>query len=112
MQNGAQDSLATHNVGTQGEFPAEIASWLMHKYLNQVHFFQKLAPWMRNVLTLLDGQILMTRLGSSILPKMQECEIKICTVPVHGFPAPKLDCRLPKLGRMCCIPEKTAKRNA
>ena len=26
----------------------------MHKYLNQVHSFQKLASWMRNVLTLLD----------------------------------------------------------
>ena len=31
---------------------------------------------MRNVLTLLDGQILMTMLRSSLLPKMQECKMK------------------------------------
>ena len=85
MQNGTQDSLPTHNVGTEGEFPAEIASWLMRKYLNQVHSLQKLACWMRNVLTWLDWQILMMRLLSFILPKMEECEMKICTVPVHGF---------------------------
>ena len=74
--------------------------------------FPKIAFWMRNGLTLFDGQILMTRLLSFILPKMQECKMKIFTVPVHGFSAPKLDYRLPKLGRMCCIPEKTAKKNA
>ena len=28
-QNVTQDLLATHNVCTHGEFPAEIASWLM-----------------------------------------------------------------------------------
>ena len=112
MQNGTQDSLPTHNVGTEGEFPAEIASWLMRKYLNQVHSLQKLACWMQNVLTLLDWQILMMRLLSFFLPKMEECEMKICTVPVHGFSAPKLYCRRPKLGRMYCIPEKTAKKNA
>ena len=61
MQNGTQDSQATHNVSFMGEFPAEIASWLMSKYLNQIHFFQKLASWMLNLLTLLDGEILMTR---------------------------------------------------
>ena len=66
-------TLATHNVSTQGEFPAETASWLMSKYLNQVQSFQKLALWMRNLLTLLNWQILMTRLQSSILPKMLEC---------------------------------------
>ena len=77
MQKGAQDSLATRKLGTQGEFPAEIASWLMCKYLNQVHSFQKLASWMQNVLTLLDWQILMTRLWSSFLPRMQECKMKI-----------------------------------
>ena len=54
---GTQDSLPTHNVGTQGEFPAEIASWLMCKYLNQVHSFQKLASCMQNPLILLDRQI-------------------------------------------------------
>ena len=84
----------------------------MRKYLNKVHSFQKLASWMRNVVAFLDGQILMTRLRSSILPEMHECEMKICTVPVHGFSVPKFDWRLPKLGRMCCIPEKTAKKNA
>ena len=52
----------------------------------------------------------MTRQQSSILPKMQECKMKICTVPVHGFSQPKLDCHLPKLERMCFIPEKTAKK--
>ena len=36
--------------------------------------------------------------------------MKICTVPVHGFSQPKLDCHLPKLERMCFIPEKTAKK--
>ena len=56
----------------------------MSKYLNQLHSFQKLASWMRNVLTLLDRQILMTRLLSPIQPKILECEMKICTVPVHG----------------------------
>ena len=30
----------------------------------------------------------------------------------YGFSALKLDRRLPKLERMCCIPEKTAKTNA
>ena len=58
----------------------------MCKYLNQVHSFQKSASWMRNVVTLLKGQILMTRWQSSILQEIQECETKICTVPVHGFP--------------------------
>ena len=47
----------------------------MQKYLNQVHSFQKLVPSLQNVLTWLDGQILMTMLCSSILPKIQECEI-------------------------------------
>ena len=32
--------------------------------------------------------------------------MKICTVPVHGFSAPKLDWPLPKLGGMCCIPRE------
>ena len=36
--------------------------------------------------------------------------MKICAVPVHGFSAPKLNWRLPNLGRMCCIPEKPPKR--
>ena len=54
----------------------------------------------------------MTRQLSFIMPNMQECEVKFCTVPVHGFATPKLDCRLPKLGRMSCIPDKTAKNNA
>ena len=42
--------------------------------VNQVLSFQKSASWMRNVLSLLDGQILMTRRRSwaSILPKMQQ----------------------------------------
>ena len=31
---------------------------------------------------------------------------------VHGFSAPKLDWHLPKLGRMCCNPEKIARKNA
>ena len=106
MQNGAQDSMATHKVGTQSEFPAEIPSWLMSKYLNQVRFSQKLAFLMQTVFTLLDWQILMTRLLSSILPKMQECKMKI--MPVHGFSAPTLDCCLAKLGRMCCISEKNS----
>ena len=88
MQNGAQDSLATHKVGTQSEFPAEIPSWLMSKYLNQVRFSQKLAFLMQTVFTLLDWQILMTRLLSSILPKMQECKMKF--MPVHGFCTPNL----------------------
>ena len=61
---------------------------------------------MPNVLTLLNWQILMTRLLSSILPKMQECKMKI--MPVHGFSAPTLDCCLAKLGRMCCISEKNS----
>ena len=88
MQNGTQDSLTTHNVSTQGEFPAEIASWLMLTYLNQVQSFQKLASWIRNLLTLLDIQILITRLLFSILPKMLECEspeeeaVKLASVQV------------------------------
>ena len=57
----------------------------MRKYLNQVHSFKKLASWTRNVLILLDWQILMTRRRYSLLPKMQDCEMKICTVPVHVF---------------------------
>ena len=39
----------------------------MCKYLNQVLSFQNLASWMQNVVTLLNGQILKTRLQSSIL---------------------------------------------
>ena len=38
--------------------------------------------------------------------------MKIRTVPIRGFLAPKLHWLLPKIGRMCCIPEKTAKKNA
>ena len=74
--------------------------------------FPKISLLDAKSLTLLDGEILMTRLLSSILPKMLECEMKNCTVPVHDFSAPKLDCRLPKLGRMCCIPGETSKKNA
>ena len=81
----------------------------MRKYLNQVHSFQKLASWMRNVLTLLDGQILITRLRSSILQTMQECEMKIYTVPVHSFSAPKLNCRLPNLEGCVAFPRKPPK---
>ena len=44
----------------------------MHKYLNQVHSFQKLRFRMRNVLTLLYRQISMMSLWSSILSKMPE----------------------------------------
>ena len=40
---------------------------------------------MQCVLTLLHWQILMIRLGPSILPKTQECKLKICTVDVHWF---------------------------
>ena len=36
--------------------------------------------------------------------------MKIRTVPVHGFSAPKLDWRLPKLGRMCAFPRTPPKR--
>ena len=39
--------------------------------------------------------------------------MRICTVPVHDFFAPKLECSLlPKLGGMSCVPDKTAKENA
>ena len=40
-------------------------------------------------------------LSGSILPKMLECWMKICTVPLHDFSATKLNCLLAKLGRMC-----------
>ena len=49
---------------------------------------------MQNVLALLNLQIYMMRKLSSILPKMQECLMKLCTVSVHGFSAPKLACCL------------------
>ena len=48
-----------------------------------------------------------------LLNSAQDTGVRDCrAVPVHGFFAPKLDCHLSKLGRMCCIPEKTSKRNA
>ena len=59
-----------------------------------------------------DDVVIMTRQQSSILSNILECEMQICIVPVHGFSAPKLDCRLSKFGRMYSIPEKTAKNNA
>ena len=81
--------------------------------LKQVHSFEKLSSLMRHNLTLLHGQILDDEAGSSILPKIRGCEIKICTVPIHahGISEPKLDWHLPKLGRMCCNPEKIARKN-
>ena len=41
----------------------------------------------------------MMRVHSSILPKMQECQMKIYTVPVHSFSVPKLDWLLIELRR-------------
>ena len=32
-------------------------------------------------------------------------------VPVHGFSAPKLNCHLPKLGRMCCNEQLHSREN-
>ena len=57
-------------------------------------------------------QILTMRQLSLILPKTQECDLKICTVYVHSFSVPKLERHLLKLERMCCILEKITKRNA
>ena len=51
-------------------------------------------------------------LPSFILPKTQESKLNICTWHVHGFPAPKLDGHLPKVGRVSCKPEKIARKNA
>ena len=72
---------------------------------------KKMASWMRHVFTLLHLQILISRQMSSILPRMQECEMKICIVPINGFLVPKLDWHLPKLGRKCCISKKTTRKN-
>ena len=92
-----------------------IILWLIHKFLKQVHWlhsFEKLTSLMRHNLASIHRQILMARRLSSILPKMQECKLKICTVHLHDFFAPKLDLHLPILGRICCIPEKFARKNA
>ena len=67
---------------------------------------------MRHILISLHGQIRMTKQMSWILLKMQGCEMKICTDPIHGISTPQLNWYLPKLGRMCCNPEKICRKNA
>ena len=52
----------------------------MSQIFNQAHFFTRLAQLLQNVLNLLQGQILMTRLLSSFLNKTQECRMKIYNV--------------------------------
>ena len=84
-----------------------------------VPFLKKIASWMAMDATCVDFAPLPDTDDNEnalqqplILPKMQECAMKICTEPIHGFFARKLDWHLPKLGGMCCIPEETAKNNA
>ena len=86
-------------AGTQREFPAEIFSWLMRKYLNQVHSFQKLASlnakccdFARRADFHDEAAVLYFARHAGV----RLCEIKICTVPVHGLSAPKFDWSLPK----------------
>ena len=67
---------------------------------------------MRPVLTLLHRHILMNRQMALIPPKMQKCWMKFAPCPYIVFFAPKIDWHFEKLGRMCCIPDKTAKKNA
>ena len=56
MPNGASNSLQIHSVITQDKFSAEINSWLILKYLKQVHSFSKIASAMQNILSLLHRQ--------------------------------------------------------
>ena len=94
-------------AGTQREFPAEIFSWLMRKYLNQIHSFQKLASlnakccdFARRADFHDEAAVLYFARHAGV----RLCEIKICTVPVHGFPRQSSIGACQKLGRMCCIP--------
>ena len=83
-------------TGSHCKNPAEIILWLTRKFLKQVHSFERLASLMRHNLASIHGQILNASLRSSILPKTQKRELKICIVHVHVLFAPKLNLHLPR----------------